>query len=151
VACWTIGEGEQEGQPEVKMAVMRLVGTEGEHSSNWEELHRSAMAAMAMAPAAVERRRARTCAREEEEWGALSGLSKTQEGAAVARGARGGARYRCMEATSRTLVGHYGISPNTWWVMVWSGWDAFLGPIGAKLDLGPKSKVATHIMLYKFH
>jgi hypothetical protein len=89
VECWTIGEGEQEGRPEVEMAVMRLVGTEGERSSNWEELHRSDLAAMAMAPTAVERRRARTCVREEE-WGALSGLSKTQEGAAVACGARGG-------------------------------------------------------------
>jgi hypothetical protein len=81
---------------------------------------------------------------------ALWPLQNTRGSSSGVWSARWG-RYRCMEATSWTPVSHYGISPNTWWVMVCLGWDAFLGPRWVKLDLGPKSKVATHIILYKFH
>jgi hypothetical protein len=33
---------------------------------------------------------------------------------------------------------------------VWPTWDAFLGQVQAELDLGPKSKVVAHVMLYNF-
>jgi hypothetical protein len=60
------------------MVVMHLIGMERERSSSWEEPYRSAVAAMAMAPVAAERRRVRAYAREEDEWGALFGFAKLE-------------------------------------------------------------------------
>jgi hypothetical protein len=55
-----------------------------------------------------------------------------------------------MVDTPRTRVVHCGTLPNTWWVIVWPTWDAFLGQVQAELDLGPKSKVVAHVILYNF-
>jgi len=46
---------------------------------------------------------------------------------------------------------HGGISSNTWRAMEWLAWDVFLGQLCAELDLGTKSKVEAHKLLYKFY
>ena len=43
------------------------------------------------------------------------------------------------------------ISSNRWRATVWLLWDAILGWLRAKLDLGPKSKVEADELLYNFH
>jgi len=47
--------------------------------------------------------------------------------------------------------GHVGISSSTWWATVGARWEPILGRLRADLDLGPKSKVETHLMIYKTH
>ena len=56
-----------------------------------------------------------------------------------------------MATRHRACVALWGISSSTWWATVWPAWEAFLGQLRAKLDLGPKSKVEAHELLYIFH
>ena len=47
--------------------------------------------------------------------------------------------------------GHISILSSTWRAAIWVRWVPFLGQLRADLDLGTKSKVAAHLMIYKTH
>ena len=67
-------------------------------------------------------------------------MTRTQRG-------RGTAVEVVSEASMHS--GHVGILSSTWLAAMWVRWAPFLGQISADLDLGPKSKVAAHLMIYK--
>ena len=48
-------------------------------------------------------------------------------------------------------VALWGISPSTWRATVWPAWEAFFGELRVELDLGPKSKVEAHELIYISH
>jgi len=56
----------------------------------------------------------------------------------------------CMVATHRPRAGLSRILPNRCRVMVWMLWDAILGQLRAKLELGPKMKFVVLVLLYIF-
>jgi hypothetical protein len=77
------------------------------------------------------------------------GRPKRASRGATTRPERWGHELRMVD-TPRMRVVHCGTLPSTWWVIVWSTWDTFLGQVQAELDVGPKSKVVAHVTLYNF-
>ena len=80
----------------------------------------------------------------------------TLEGADVRHGGRRTWQWRwgtepCMAATHRAHVALWSISPSAWRATVRPVWKAILGQLWAELDLGPRSKVEAHLMIYKTH